>query len=274
MPPALAFVPGLVVGSFLNVCIFRWPRGQSVVSPSSHCPSCGTFIAWRDKIPVLSFIVLRRQCRSCASPISWQYPTVELLNAALWAGLAAHHGGGPEFWKHAIFASMMIVLFFADIGHRILPDPITLGGLGLGIASSAVVTLPPGPVGLALSLNSIQLGPRAVSMAESLLAGAVFGTLLWVVREAYYRIRGKEGMGLGDVKLIAMVAAFQGAAFGALVVVLGTLLAAVCGAAFIMLARKGWDHPIPLGSYLSGTAIICLFAADAILNLYWGLVLG
>lgn len=268
------FVLGLAAGSFVNVCIRRWPIGMSVISPGSHCPDCGILIAWRDKIPVLSFFLLGRRCRYCSRPISWRYPSVELLNGAVWAVLAARDGGGPEFWKHAIFASMMIVLLFTDLDRRILPDPVTLGGLGLGLAFSLVVMLPAGPVGLAVASDSVRWGPRAASLAESLLAAAVFGGLLWIVGEAYYRIRRVEGLGLGDVKLIAMVGAFHGTAFGALVLVAGTLAAAACGAFYILLAGKPWDHPIPLGSYFAGTALVALFAADAVLNLYWGLILG
>ena len=119
----IRFVLGLATGSFVNVCIRRWPIGMVRHLPGSHCPDCGILIARRDKIPVLRFFLLGRRCRYCSRPISWRYPSVELLNGAVWAALAARDGGGPEFWKHAIFASMMIVLLFTDLDRRILPIP-------------------------------------------------------------------------------------------------------------------------------------------------------
>ena len=269
-----AFLLGLLTGSFLNVCIRRWPVGQSVVSPGSLCPKCGSPIAWRDKIPVLSFFILGRRCRNCKGLISWRYPSVELLNAAVYALLATRDGGSLEFWKHALFASMMIILIFTDIDHRILPDRVTVTGIGLGIAFSPFVELPDGPARAVLTLNSIQAVPWMVSLAESLLAAVVFGGLLWFVGEAYYRIRGVEGLGLGDVKLIAMIAAFHGSSCGALVLIIGTFVAAVSGAIVVLAAKKGWDHPIPLGSYLACSALGAIFLAQPILDLYWDLVLG
>ena len=269
-----AFLLGLLTGSFLNVCIRRLPVGQSVVSPGSHCPDCGTPIAWRDKIPVLSFFILGRRCGDCKRSISWRYPTVELLNAVVYVLLATFEGGGLEFCKHAVFASMMIVLIFTDIDHRVLPDRITLPGIGLGIALSPFAELPDGPARAVLVLNSIPAVPWMVSLAESLLAAAVFGGLLWLVAEAYYRIRGVEGLGLGDVKLIAMIAAFHGSAFGAVVLIIGTCAAAISGAVLVAVTRKSWDHPIPLGSYLACSALAALFLVQPILDLYWGLVLG
>lgn len=269
-----AFLLGLLTGSFLNVCIRRWPVGQSVVSPGSLCPNCGSPIAWRDKIPVVSFFVLGRRCRSCKGPIAWRYPSVELLNAMVYALLATRDGSGLEFWKHAVFASMMIILIFTDIDHRILPDRVTLSGIGLGIAFSPFAELPDGPARALLVLNSVQAIPWMVSLAESLLATAVLGGLLLLVREAYYRIRRLDGLGLGDVKLMAMIAAFHGSAFGALVLIIGTCVAAISGVVFVLATGKGWDHPIPLGSYLACSAVAALFLAQPILDLYWGLVLG
>lgn len=269
-----AFLLGLLTGSFLNVCIRRLPVGESVVSPGSHCPQCGSPIAWRDKIPVLSFFILGCRCRDCKRPISWRYPSVELLNAVIYALLATLDGGGVDFWKHAVFASMMIVLIFTDIDHRILPDRITLTGIGLGIALSPFAELPHGPARVVLALNAIPAVPWMTSLAESLLAAAVFGGLLWLVGEAYYRIRGVEGLGLGDIKLIAMIAAFHGSAFGALVLIIGSFVAAITGAILVAVARRGWDHPIPLGSFLACSALAALFVAQPIVDLYWGLVLG
>ena len=270
----LAFVVGLQVGSFLNVCIRRWPLGQSVVRPGSLCPGCSAPIAWRDKLPVVSFVALRRRCRACREPISWRYPLVEILTAAVFASIAAHFGTGPDAFKQAVFASMMLVLVFTDIDHRILPDKVTLTGIAMGIAISPLVALPPGPAGMLIGLWGPGIPAWGVSLIEALLAAAVFGGCLWVVGEAYYRVRGREGLGLGDVKLIALIAAFQGSAATALVLIIGSWLATLGGILAITLYGKDRDHPIPLGSYLAGTALVMIFVAEPILDLYWSLILG
>ena len=267
-----AFVLGLLVGSFLNVCIRRWPLGQSVTFPGSHCPDCGCPIKWRDKIPVLSFFLLSRRCRRCKEPISWRYPSVELLNAVVYALLATREGSSLEFWKNAIFASMMLILIFTDVDHRILPDQVTLTGIATGIAFSPFAGMPEGPVKVFLLLNGLKAPAWIVSLGESLLAAGAFAGLLWVIGEAYYRLRGLEGLGFGDVKLIALIAAFQGSAVGALILVAGTCSAAIGGFIFIKLTKKGWQHPIPLGSYFACASMAALFAAEPILDLYWELV--
>lgn len=270
----VAFLLGLQVGSFLNVCIRRWPLGQSVVRPGSRCPACGSPLAWRDKLPVVSFAVLRGRCRSCKGRISWRYPLLELGTAAVFAGIAARFGAGPEGGKQVLFASMMLVLVFTDIDHRVLPDKVTLTGLALGIAISPLVALPIGPIVLGLGLWNAGYPPWAVSMADSVLAALLFGGLLWIAGEAYYRIKGVEGLGLGDVKLIAMIAAFQGSAAAALVLVIGSWLAMLGGVLTIIVLKKSRDHPIPLGAYFAATALLALFLARPILDLYWSLILG
>ena len=270
----LAFVMGLQVGSFLNVCIRRWPLGQSVVRPGSLCPRCNSPIGWRDKLPVVSFVALRRRCRNCREAISWRYPLVEILTAAVFAGIAAQFGTGPDAFKQAVFASMMLVLVFTDIDHRILPDKVTLTGIAMGIAISPLVALPPGPAGMLVGLWGPGFPAWGVSLLEALLSAAVFGGCLWMVGEAYYRVRGSEGLGLGDVKLIAFIAAFQGSAATALVLIIGSWLATLGGILAITHYGKDRDYLIPLGSYLAGTALVMIFVAEPILDLYWSLILG
>ncbi len=271
----LAVLAGLNAGSFLNVCIRRWPLGLSVVRPGSHCPACGYSLAWRDKIPVLSFFVLQGRCRNCQVPISWRYPLVEGLTALLYGGIAIQFGASPEAGKQVVFASMMLVLLFTDVDHRVLPDRVTMGGLALGLAVSPFVVLPAGPVNLVKGLGSINgNGPSwGVSLAESVLAATVFGGFLWIVGESYYRIRGVEGLGLGDVKMIAMIGAFQGTAATVLILVIGCWLATLGGILAIVLFGKTRNYRIPLGAYFAVSALIVLFAGSTILDLYWDLIL-
>lgn len=269
----VGFLIGLAAGSFLNVCIRRLPLRQSVVRPGSHCPHCSAPIRWRDKIPLLSFFLLARRCRACKQTIPWRYPLVEVLTALLF-GLIATGSDGLAAARDALFVSMMIVLIFTDLEQRVLPDSVTMPGIVVGVAFSRFIPLDSGPVGTVASFRSIELAPWVDSIGESVVAAAMFGALLWGIREVYYRLRGMEGLGLGDVKLMAMIGAFEGIPSTALVLVLGTCAAAVWGIAYIRINDGDWTYPIPLGSFLAGAALVSLFASDKILNLYWGLVLG
>lgn len=274
MTTAFAIVLGLLVGSFLNVCIHRLPLGQSVVRPRSHCPACGNPIAWHDNIPLCSFLWLRGRCRNCSQPISVRYPLVEVLNAAAYGLIVMRFGAGPESWKTALFASMMLILFFTDLVHFILPNQVTRGGLVAGIAFSSFVPMRQGLADLVYSLLGAYPGERLISLTESLLGAALFGVVLLMIGELFYRIRGIEGLGRGDVKLVAMIAAFQGTSVTLLVLLGGSLLATVVGTLAILAKRTDWYTPLPFGSYLSATALGSVFAADVILNRYWEYVLG
>ncbi len=269
----LAMLVGLNVGSFLNVCIRRWPLGLSVVRPPSQCPACGSSLAWLDKIPVLSFIALRGRCRSCSEPISWRYPLVEILTALVFGGVVVQSGTGPEACKQLIFAAMMLVLLFTDIEHRTLPDRVTLTGLALGVGISPFVELPTGPARIVMGLCGIHSPAWFVSLCDSVLAATAFGGLLWIVGESYYRLRGVEGLGFGDVKMVAMIGAFQGTAATPLVIIIGCWLALLGGVVAIVLFARDRNHPIPLGAYLAVTALIVLFTGREILDLYWDLIL-
>ncbi len=273
MTEIAAFALGLATGSFANVCIHRWPLGQSVVRPRSRCPRCGRGIAWFDKVPLLSYALLAGKCRACKGRIPVRYPLVEGLCGVVFALAATLLGTGPAAWKAAIFASMMLVLFFTDLERLVLPDEVTLGGLAVGIAFSPFVPLRPGAAQTGFALADIQVPPWAVSTAESAFGAALFGGLLLLIGEAFYRLRGVDGIGLGDVKLMAMIGAFHGASIGLLVLLAGSLLAAACGTAAVFAGRRGWRDRLPFGSYLSGTALAALFAGNAILNRYWEFVL-
>lgn len=224
---------GAIVGSFANVCIHRLPRGGSVVTPRSACPACGTPIRATDNVPILSWILLRGRCRSCRAPISPRYPLVEALVAAIFLVAALRHGIGPLAAAGAILATAAVVLATTDLEARVLPDEVTLGVLGLGLLLAALRDLPE-VSSAGLTAFSGHLLPAA--------GGAAFGALLvWGVGAAYRLLRGAEGMGLGDVKMIAMIGAFVGPG-GVLLTLLcasvaGTLLAGIPA----LLRRLAWS---------------------------------
>ncbi len=251
-----AFLLGLLVGSFLNVCIYRLPKDESVVRPRSRCPRCGQTIRWHDNIPLLSFLLLGGRCRHCGAAISFLYPAVELLTGLLFAILFWRFGPGLAAVKFAIFVSMMVVLAFADLTDRLLPDEITLGGAATGFLFSAVSPLPPGPVSLGLAFFDVHLSERAASMTESALGALAAAGLLWAVAEIYYRIRFREGMGLGDVKMMLAIGAFLGLRGAILAVMAASILGAVLGMIFILLFRKGMAYELPFGTFLAFASIL------------------
>ena len=271
---ALAFAFGLLVGSFLNVCIHRWPRDQSVISPRSHCTKCSGWIAWYDNIPLLSHVLLLGRCRRCDQAIPWRYPLVEFLTAATLALVAGAHGFGLEAARAALLASMLIVLFFTDLERMTLPDVVTIGGIVSGVTLSVLVPLPGGVADVGYLIVGGHPPAWLLSLTESLAGAILFGGSLYLIREAYYRLRGVDGLGLGDVKLAAMIAAFLGTAEALLVLLLGCLLATLAGCVSVAVKRADWRTPLPFGSYLSGAALVTIFAGDAILNRYWDFVLG
>lgn len=236
------FAVGTVVGSFANVCVHRLPRGESVVFPGSRCPSCRSAIAARDNVPILSWLLLRGRCRSCRAPISPRYPLVEAATGALFLLARFRFGLGFETVSAAALLAACLVLTLTDLESRVLPDEVTLGGLVLA---------------LLLALGQDLLAGAPFDPWESRLLAAVAGAaagflLLLGVRVAYERFRGEEGMGLGDVKMIAMVGAFLGPAGVFLTLLLGSLLGAALGAALwagrqsaFARARRGFSLPAP-----------------------------
>ncbi len=270
---ALAFLFGLLIGSFLNVCISRWPDRLSVVSPRSRCPKCEGAIAWYDNVPLLSFLLLRARCRSCNEPISWRYPAVEILNAGVYALLAYQHGLQPFTFKAALFSSMMIILIFTDLEELILPDEITLGGIPIGLGLALWVTVPPTLTRLIWLVRDEQPTDLVSSLVECVVAAILFGALLWTMREAYYRLRGVDGLGLGDVKMAAMMGAFWGIGHTLMILIVGSLAGAVIGTALVALGRSGWRQELPYGSYLGAAALIVTLFGDHMLGAYWDLAL-
>jgi leader peptidase (prepilin peptidase) / N-methyltransferase len=269
----LAFLLGLLLGSFLNVCIHRWPREESVVQPRSHCPACQAPIAWYDNVPLLSYLLLQGKCRRCGAAISIRYPIVELLTAVLYAVIAARFGLDPMAFKVALFGSMMLVLFFTDLAEFILPDEITIGGALLGLVLSVLLPVDRGPAALLLLLSGTAAPRWAVSLADAALSALILGGFLLLVGEAYYRLRKIEGLGLGDVKMVAMIAAFWGISQTVMILVLSSLTGAVTGILIVVIGRKQWHYALPFGSYLAATGIVVALWGDAILSWYWNQIL-
>lgn len=252
MIEVLAALAGLLIGSFLNVCIHRLPRDLSVVRPRSFCPRCGTPIAWYDNIPLASFVLLRGRCRQCRGRIPVRYPVVELGTAALFFAAVRVHGASPAAWKLSLFAALLVGLIFADLEQRILPDEFTLGGLVAGIGLAAFVPVEPG----LLSLFFAGSHPRLLSVAEALSAAALCAGGIWLVGQLYYLIRRREGLGLGDVKMLGMIGAFLGLRQSLLVMLLGSLIGSVAGLLYIRL--KGKDprtYELPYGTFLGIAAL-------------------
>ncbi len=245
----LAFLFGLLIGSFLNVCICRLPKDESVVWPASHCTSCGRALAWYENIPVLSYVALRGRCATCRSRISPQYPIVELLTAGIVAGALAWYGPTPLFVVRAAFACAMLVLFVIDLRHQILPNEITLPGIVIGLGAS--VFLEPG--------------------WRSALTGAVAGAgVLWLVGWTYERLRHQEGLGFGDVKMLGMIGAFLGWPLMLLTLVIASLGGSVVGLGLIAARRGDLGSKLPFGSFLAIGAIVAALAGPDLVAWYAG----
>ncbi len=228
---------------------------------------------WYDNIPVLSYIRLRGLCRRCGRAIGARYPLVEFFSAGTYWLIAERLGTGPAAWKAALFASLLLILFCTDLQHLLLPDEATLGGLALGIGLSPLVPMPSGIAGVAYALLGLAPPAWLTSLTEAAVGATLFGGGLYLVGQLFYRVRGIEGLGLGDVKLVAMIAAFLGSSATLLVLLSASLLATLGGTLRVLQEGRGWHAPIPLGSYLAASALAALFTADRILAWYWEFML-
>src|SRR5579862_6929403 len=268
------FFFGLIIGSFLNVCIVRIPGGKSIVLPASACVKCGTPIRPYDNIPVVSYLFLGGKCRKCKSPISAMYPIVEFLTGLLFLGCYEVFGLTAEGLKWAIFSAVMIVLVFTDLRERILPDVVNFTGFGLGLALS-LVTDPADGTAEWIASHLFNLSPPSplLSLADALLGAAIGSGLLWLVSEAYFRLRGREGMGLGDVKMMLMAGAFLGAKKTLLTILAGSVLGSVLGVAVILAKRKDADYELPFGTFLGAGALLVVFFGTPLVNWYSSLLM-
>ena len=268
-----AVVIGLAIGSFLNVCISRIPAEESVVKPRSRCPQCRKPIGALDNIPILSYILLGGRCRHCRKKISIRYPLIEALAGVLSALIYLKFGLGFEWAVYFGFCSALIALAFIDADHRILPDSITLNGLWLGLLISLFLLIP-GPL-IARVLQSAGFAnpsSRLVSFVASMVGAILGGGLLWAVREAYFRLRGVEGMGFGDVKMMAMVGAFLGGPLTLLTIMTGSVLGSAIGLVMMRFAGKDREYELPFGTFLSFGAILAVLYGNEIIRLYLGLM--
>ena len=247
---ALLAVVGLAVGSFLNVCIHRLPRGQSLNSPPSRCPHCDYQLRWFDNIPLVSYALLAGRCRKCRTRISIRYPIVELLTMGLFVLHGVVFGWTALLVPRLVFACAMVVLFAIDLEHHLLPNAITLPGVAVGLIASTV--LPPGII-------------------DALIGVLIGGGVLWLIGEAYYRYSGHEGMGGGDVKMLAMIGAFLGWKLVLVTLVLSSVVGSVIGLLVIAMRKGGMKYALPYGTFLALGALVASLAGEAIVDWYVGL---
>ena len=245
-----AAVLGASVGSFLNVCVSRLPRGESLIRPLSRCPGCGGHIAWYDNIPIVSWLLLRGRCRQCRTSISIQYPAVELLTAMIWVGMALLFGPTWKSLQGAILFSLLFAISLIDARHYLIPDALSLGGLGAGLALSLL----PGPPSILTSLIGAALGFGV------LLAVGVLGE--WIFK--------KPAMGGGDIKMMAMVGAFLGPAGAMLTIFLGALAGTLIFAPISLKTKK----EVPFGVFLGLGAAIAFLFGGALVDWYANTVFG
>jgi leader peptidase (prepilin peptidase)/N-methyltransferase len=246
----LAGVVGLMIGSFLNVCIGRIPAGESVVSPGSRCPSCRTPIAWYDNIPVVSYALLGGRCRKCRRPISLRYPVVELVTAGAFVLQASVFGDQPWLLASRLaLTAMLIVLFGTDFDTQRLPDVLTLPGIALGLAGS--LFLPPG-------------------IWDSLVGAALGAGILLAIRWVWLRLKGVDAMGLGDVKMLAMIGAFLGWKQVWVVLVLASFAGAIIGIGLTMARGRSMQSRLPFGTFLALAAFVASLWGDSLVAWYLG----
>ncbi|MDZ4799190.1 MAG: prepilin peptidase [Bryobacteraceae bacterium] len=249
----LAGLSGLLIGSFLNVCIYRLPRDLSVVRPRSHCPSCERMISWYDNLPLISWLLLGRRCRHCQASISARYPAVELLTGLLFFAGIYLFGPTVAGAKICLFSAIMIDLIFTDFEERILPDEFTLGGALAGIALAAWAP----PAAFFQLFFPDTLPPRLFAVLESALSAVLLAGLLWSIGALYARIRGREGLGFGDVKMVACIGAFLGLSPAVLTIMFGSLLGSVVGLSYIAFTKRdARTYELPFGSFLGIAAVL------------------
>jgi leader peptidase (prepilin peptidase)/N-methyltransferase len=248
-PLVVAGLFGLITGSFLNVVIYRLPRGKSVVWPASACGGCGRELRWFENIPIVSWVVLGAKCARCKAPISVQYPLVEATTALLFVLVTWLTPAGPLLAARLIFVCGLVVLFGIDLEHQILPNSITLPGVVAGLIFSLA-----GPPGLRDSVIGVLLG----------------GGVLYAIAAGYYLWRREEGLGMGDVKMLAMIGAFLGWQAVLLTLVLASLSGAVIGVAMMALQRGTMKYALPFGTFLALGALVAMLAGEPIVDWYLG----
>ncbi len=253
---SFSIVFGLLVGSFLNVCIYRLPRGQSVIVPRSHCTDCGRFIRWYDNVPVLSYLWLGGRCRECKKHIPIRYPLVEMITAGL-SWLVYWKFGDPLSYGlyFLCLCAPLVAIAFIDLDHRIIPDVFTLPGIVAGILTT-------------LLTSQMSIPNALIHSLTGLLSG---GGALFVVSWVYEKLRHQEGIGGGDVKLAAMLGAFFGWKGVFVILLISSLLGSILGILLIVVFRKGLKLAIPYGPFLAAGALVHLFFGEALIHWYLNL---
>lgn len=253
LPPLFGLIGagalGAVVGSFLNVCIYRLPLGGSIVWPSSACPHCSRELSWYENIPVASFLVLRARCRTCKAPISFRYPFVEALTSALFVWAWWYYGPGPLLASRLVFGCALIVLFAIDLEHHLLPNAITLPGIVVGFVFSLFTE------------------PGWMASLVGLLGG---GGVLYLIAICYYWVRHEEGLGMGDPKMLAMIGAFLGWQLTLVTLMLASLTGTVVGVGMIAARRGTMKYALPFGCFLAVGAAIAATGGPRLVDWYLG----
>jgi leader peptidase (prepilin peptidase)/N-methyltransferase len=258
-----AFAIGAVIGSFLNVVIHRWPREESIVFPGSHCPHCNAAIRWFDNLPFLSWLVLRGRCRSCGGGIAVRYPLVELANALFYLGIFLRTGVSIDFLPLAAIVSMTMVLIWIDLDVQLLPDVVNYPGIAIGLGI--------GMLGLGQRYPDLMLSH---SLLDSLIGiGAGAGVLL-AVALAYKLVRKTEGMGLGDVKMLAMIGAVSGVRAILPVMLIASTSGAIAGVALAVTQKRDYRFALPFGLFLGIAFLVVIFFAQALVDWYFGLLVS
>lgn len=262
----LLFVMGASIGSFLNVVIYRVPLGESIVFPGSHCPRCGAAIRWWNNLPILSWFLLRGRCASCGAAISFRYPVVEFLNALLWLLLLTRYGFSPSTFLLLPFASALVVLFFTDFDHKLLPDKITwpLAGVGVLLAAwNPALDLAPGVLGSGAPLARI----------ASALAGAVLGYgIFFGLAVTWQMLFAREAMGGGDLKMMLGVGAFLGMGGVVITIFLASVVGTLLSLPYLLTGRWGMTRELPFGCFLAPAALFAAFYGPNLARWYLGLL--
>jgi leader peptidase (prepilin peptidase)/N-methyltransferase len=247
----IIFALGCCLGSFLNVCIYRLPQGLSIVSPGSFCPQCRTPVRGYDNIPLLSYLLLRGRCRSCGAKISWRYPLVEGLTGALAVALYLKFGLTGSFFAFFAFVAALVVITFIDLDHRIIPDVISLPGIGIGFLLSFFLPHP--------------------SVTESLIGLLAGGGSLYLVAVGYETLTKREGMGGGDVKLLAMIGAWLGWKAVLFTLFAASLTGSLIGGGAMVLQKQGRHYAVPFGPFLAFGCLAYLFFGPPLIDWYLNL---
>jgi leader peptidase (prepilin peptidase)/N-methyltransferase len=242
---------GALIGSFLNVCIHRLPRGGSIVWPASACPHCSRELSWYENIPVVSYLFLRARCRTCGEPISSRYPLVEALTSVMFMLAWWQYGPGLLFIARVVFGCALIVLFAIDLEHHLLPNVITLPGIVVGFAFSLFAE------------------PGWAASLIGLLAG---GGVLYAIAVVYYWVRHEEGLGMGDPKMLAMIGAFLGWKMTLVTLMVASLTGSVVGLGMMVAGRGTLKYALPFGCFLAAGAVVAAGAGTRLLDWYLALL--